>query len=371
MSAEYLCALQPLDDLLEQEWDRLALACGAAPYLRPGWFRAWMRAFKPGQTLHVLSARRAGELVLVLPLITTQLGFRAPVNAETPAFEPLCTDDDAIRAIVPRLLESARRVDVQFLPSNAKEQVLVGTAAQQGYRLKRDVIRRSTYTDVTRSWETVRNEVLKASRRRGIGRGRRELAQLGELSFTVHNGRENLQDLLTQALALEASGWKGTEGTAILSQPQTSQFYRELADWATAEGLLRLHFLRLNGKLIAFSLALEQSGVLHALKTSYDESLRRYGPGIMVHEDVLFYASEQPHLHTVEIAGEDEPHKLEFATGVHEQLKISMFSTGLVGSAAWLQSVAIDRLRAQARRHLSASTRKRVTRLARSTKLLR
>lgn len=371
MPAEEISALQPLDDSLEQEWDGLALSCGSAPYMRPGWFRAWMRAFRPGQPLQVLTVRRAGQLVVVLPLMETQLGFRAPVNAETPAFDPVATDHKAIRAVVPRLLVNAARVDMRFVPAGAAEQTMLAAAAEHDYRLTRDVIRRSTYTDVNQSWETVRGEVLGRSRRQGMARRRRELARLGELAFTVHDGKEDLHHILSQALALEAAGWKGTEGTAILSRPSTSQFYRDVSTWAANQGILRLHLLRLNGKLIAFSLNLEQSGVLHGLKTAYDERFRQYGPGIQVYDDVLSYASEQPHLHMVAISGEDEPYKLEFATGVHEQLKVSMFSKSLVGSAAWAQGVAVDRLRAQAREHLSEPTRTRVTRLARSTKILR
>lgn len=371
MPAELICALQPLDDSLEQEWDRFALTCNAPPYMRPGWFCAWMRAFRPGRPLYVLSARREGQLVVLLPLIATQLGFRAPINAETPAFEPLCQDDYAIRAVVPRLLESVRQVDLQFVPVGSTEQAIVAMAEEQNYRVRRDVIRRSTYVDVDERWETARNAVLGRSRRKGIARRRRELAQLGEVSSVVHHGKKDLTTLLAQAFSLEAAGWKGAQGTAILSRPATSQFYQEVAAWAAGQGLLRLHFLELSGKLIAFSLTLEQSGVLHSLKTAYDENLRQYGPGIQVYEDVLSYASEQPHLRTVEIAGEDEPHKREFATGVHEQLKISMFSRNIVGSAAWMQGLAVDGLRAQARQRLSASARTRMTRLARSTRLLR
>ncbi|MFP3581111.1 GNAT family N-acetyltransferase [Arthrobacter sp. SIMBA_036] len=371
MSAEYICALRPLDDSLEQEWDDFALSSDAPPYMRPGWFRPWMRAFQPGRSLQVLSAHRGGQLAALLPLNPTQLGFRAPVNAETPAFEPLSTDENATRVLVPRLLENAQRVDMRFIPVGATEQAIVEAAAEQDYRVSRDVIRRSTYVDVSQPWETVRNAVLGRSRRQDMARRRRKLAQLGEISSSVHDGKEDLQNLLAQALTLEAAGWKGNEGTAILSRPSTTQFYQELSAWAADQGLLRLHFLRLSGKLIAISLSLEQSGVVYALKTAYDENFRQYAPGIQMFEDVLTYACEQPHLRLVQIAGEDEPHKREFATGVQEQLKISMFSGSLVGSTAWMQSVAVDRLRGQARQHLSASTRRRMTQFARSTRLVR
>ncbi|MFP3686104.1 GNAT family N-acetyltransferase, partial [Bacillus sp. SIMBA_026] len=123
-------------------------------------------------------------------------------------------------------------VDMRFIPVGATEQAIVEAAAEQDYRVSRDVIRRSTYVDVSQPWETVRNAVLGRSRRQDMARRRRKLAQLGEISSSVHDGKEDLQNLLAQALTLEAAGWKGNEATAILSRPSTTQFYQELSAWA-------------------------------------------------------------------------------------------------------------------------------------------
>jgi CelD/BcsL family acetyltransferase involved in cellulose biosynthesis len=363
-TTEYTCALQPMDDALEQEWDRLALRCEATPYMRPGWFRAWMNAFRPRQPLSLLTVRRAGDLVAALPLVNTRLGLRPPVNSETPSFEPLSVDAEAARALVGPLLTHCRHIDLSFVPAGGNERDLVRSAEDRGCRVRRDVVRRSPYTRVDDDWEILRNEVLGRSRRKWMARSRRQLGEMGDLTFEVHDSRSPLRDLLDEGLAMEAAGWKGTRGTAILSRPSTAAFYKLLAEWAAAAGLLRLHFLRLDGRPIAFEFALEQSGALHVLKTAYDEEMRRYGPGILILDEGLAYASKQPHLHVSESLGEDDPYKLEFSTGVHEQLRISVFSNDVIGTAAWAWQHAVDRSQAQLRRHLPDSTRQRLVRLA-------
>lgn len=364
LGSGHTCALRPVDDALAQEWDRLAVRRNAAPHLRPGWFRVWMDAFRPGQTLSLLSARHHGELVAALPLVVTRFGLRLPVNSETPSFEPLSTDDGAARALAAALLGRFRRVDLRFVPTGAPEEALVAAARERGCRVVREVARRSPYTRVDHDWDVLRDDVLGRSRRKSIARRRRQLAELGTVSFEVHDGTGRWRDLLAEGLALEAAGWKGTQKTATLSRPSTTAFYHGLAEWAAGHGLLRLHVLRLDEKPIAFEFALEQSGVVHVLKTAYDENLRRYGPGILILDDGLGDASRQPHLHVSESLGEDEPYKLEFSTGVREQLDIAIFSNDVLGSAARAWRSTAAHARDQARRRLPESARLRLVRLA-------
>ena len=360
----HTCALRSVDAELDAEWDRLALRCGTTPYLRPGWIRAWTDAFRPGQALSLLTVRRAGELVAALPLVATRLGLRPPVNSETPSFEPLAVDAEAAAALVSPLLEHCRHLDLWFVPAGGHERALVRSSEERGCRVDRQVVRRSPYTRIDDDWELLRDEVLGKSRRKSMARRRRQLGELGDLAFEVHDGRSRLRDLLDEGFAMEAAGWKGVQGTAILSRPSTAAFYHRLAEWAAENGLLRLHFLRLDGRAVAFEFALEQSGALHVLKTAYDEELRRYGPGILILDDGLAYASKQPHLHVSESLGEDDPYKVEFSTGVHEQLRISIYADDVAGTAAWMWRQAVDRSQDQLRRRLPASARQRLVRLA-------
>ncbi len=356
--------LQPVDAALEEEWDSLALRRAATPFMRPGWFRAWMNAFQPGRTLLLLTVRRAGELVAALPLFTTRFGVRPPVNSETPSFAPLLVDAEAADTLISVLLDHCSHINLPFVPVGEQERALLLAAERRGCRVRRKVMRRSPYTRVDDDWDEFRNEVLGRSRRKWIARRRRQLRELGELTYTVHDGESPLGDLLEEGLELEAAGWKGVQHTAVLSRPSTATFYREIARWAAENDLLRLHFLRLNGKPIAFEFALEQAGVQNLLKTAYDEELRRYGPGILICDDEISYASKHPDLHLSASLGEDDPYKLEFSTGVEEQLRIAISANNVVGTAVW----TLEQARGRLGHHLSSSTKKTLVRLAQSVR---
>src|SRR5690606_22324004 len=61
--------------------------------------------------------------------------------------------------------------------------------------------------------------------RQNLRRRRRRLAEHGELGFEVITGGEEVDAALEDALAIEASGWKGAGGTAIRSRPELVGFY--------------------------------------------------------------------------------------------------------------------------------------------------
>src|SRR4051812_29727657 len=88
---------------IASEWDELANRTNASPFLRPGWFAAWLSAFADGTRPVVYAARRDGRLVAVLPLLTGRRA-RSPTNSHTPVFDLLASDAEAARTIVYELL---------------------------------------------------------------------------------------------------------------------------------------------------------------------------------------------------------------------------------------------------------------------------
>ncbi len=92
-------------------------------------------------------------------------------------------------------------------------------------------------------------------------------------------------------MTLEASGWKGAEGTAIQCDPRTRQFYDLVAQAAARDGYLSLDFLELNGKAIAAHFGFNLRGRYFLAKAGYDEAYRRQGPGQFLVNEIL---SETP-----------------------------------------------------------------------------
>jgi CelD/BcsL family acetyltransferase involved in cellulose biosynthesis len=89
-------------------------------------------------------------------------------------------------------------------------------------------------------------------------------------------------DELERGLALEASGWKGAEGTAITSAAPTHAFYSAVAAAYHERGELRLGWLHIDGRPAAFSLCLLRPGRLYQLKDGMDDGLKRLSLGMVL-----------------------------------------------------------------------------------------
>lgn len=317
-----------------RDWDALADRLDAVPWLRPGWFEAWWRAFGTGR-LAVMALWRDGRLEGVLPLRYHRSAVTSPTNWHTPQFGILAEDARSRRALLDAVFDTRpRSVALHLLDADSPDADAAAEAARRaGYRLTSRVEMRSPYIPTTGSLE----RLLKARPPGGkllgeLRRRRRRLEARGDVSVRVVTGPERLDELLDTAFRLEAAGWKGREGTAIAARPETRRFYADVARWASSRGSLRLAFLDVAGESIACDLMLEESGSLHVVKRGYDESYRRYGPGnIMMLEALrLAYATG---LESLELLGSDEPYKLQWTDLCRTRLLVQAFAPTPLGHA--------------------------------------
>jgi CelD/BcsL family acetyltransferase involved in cellulose biosynthesis len=80
------------------EWQRLAGAARATPFLRPGWFAAWWAAFGAGRP-EILALRRPGGPLLALIPLRRRLGrVLSSTNWHTPQYGMLAADPGAGKA---------------------------------------------------------------------------------------------------------------------------------------------------------------------------------------------------------------------------------------------------------------------------------
>jgi CelD/BcsL family acetyltransferase involved in cellulose biosynthesis len=182
------------------------------------------------------------------------------------------------------------------------------------------------------------------------------------VDFEVHDGGRDLAALLDEGLGLELAGWKGQRGIAVLSRPQTARFYRSVAEWAARAGILRLYFLRLDGRAVAFGYRLEQQGVVYSLKIAHAEEFREYGPGLLLKHHFLADDFRRPDVHLIDWLPGATPHKLLFASGVRPLLRLQFFSRGAVGGLERGLAAALTTAHDQARQRLSEDRRTQIRR---------
>ena len=127
-------------------------------------------------------------------------------------------------------------------------------------------------------WETH----VRSKKRKELRRLQKRLADLGTVETRVLNDTEHLSLWCSDFLALEASGWKGQEGTALGNKPADAAFFRAACAAALEAG--RLHMLRidLDGQAIAMLVNFRHGDGAFSFKIAFDEALGRFSPGVLI-----------------------------------------------------------------------------------------
>lgn len=326
--------LQDALSSLTSEWEELADAVKASPFLRPGWFDLWWRAFGTGQTC-VLTVRRQGILVGVLPLLRRGRMIASMANDHTPSFDLLAADDDAALELSHALVGlRPRRATLEYLQAERPGLHSVREAAvAAGYRLVIRDWERPPFVMLDGDWDSYESS-LDGKLRRDLARRRRRLAEKGVVDLDVQDGAKKLGELLEEGFALEPSGWKASRGTAILSSPETRDFYTGLARWGAGRGILRLSFLRLDERPLAFQFALEDSGVYYFVKGGYDPAYSRFAPMKLLLRLMIENAFSR-RLERFEFLGPPEPFKLEWTSTCHDLKRVELFDRSVISTGSW------------------------------------
>ncbi len=317
------------------EWDELVdRSAEPCPWVRPGWVEAWWRAFGRGR-LDVVTRRPAGRLAAVAPFAVRRGAMVAPANYHTPAFELVGEDDDAVRSIAADVLaRQPRRIEARFVTQGEVTARAMQEAARGvDYRLLERPLERSPYVETSGGWDAFLTG-LGGKRRRELRRRRGRLDEQGRVEVVIEDGRHRLDELLAEGLRVEGAAWKQDRGTAIASDAATTAFYTDVARWAAGRGALRLAFLRLDGRDLAFDFAMEEGGRHYLLKTGYDPTYRALAPGLLLRREMIERAFRQG-LRSYEFLGTDEPWKLDWTTSLRERIELQAFAPSAPGRADW------------------------------------
>lgn len=322
-------------DPIRAEWDALADRTRAAPFLRAGWIEPWQDAFCSGRPAYLV-LRRDGELAGVLPLQARRGTLVSPANWHTPVYGPVADGPEAAAALAAGLLAHAgRRADLWFLdPDQPGYRETERAAADAGYGTIVREIAQSPYVTVVGSFDEFMGG-LERKFRKDMGRRWRRLEEAGDVEVAFEDGSERLDELLTDGFRLEGSGWKAEQGSAIASDPDRERFYRRVAAWAAERGWLRLAFLRLDGRAIAFDFCMEADGVHYVPKGGFDVEERKHGPGQLLTHAGIKRAFELG-LDSYELLGQQDEYKRQWTATTRARLRVQAFPRRPAGSASYL-----------------------------------
>ncbi|MGM9479725.1 GNAT family N-acetyltransferase [Roseateles sp. NT4] len=95
----------------------------------------------------------------------------------------------------------------------------------------------------------------------------------------VISSPEDIAAAVERYAALESSGWKGREGTAVSRDNPQGRFYAEVMREFAARGEALVYELWLGDVLIASRMVLLRAGMAVMLKTAFQETFDRFAPG--------------------------------------------------------------------------------------------
>ncbi len=244
----------------EHLWDALA-GDSSPPTQHFIWVVALAEAYAHAGRLRLITAgQQHAPNALALLVERPGLAGRLEALEARQVFEPsdfVYAEPGAARALAESLLEHGRAVWLPRVPAESP----LPAALQAAYR-GRGLVRivptcGCPYIDLEPSWREPERQ-FNAGRRSDFRRALRHAERLGKVSFEVSApDAVELAALLDEAWAVEAAGWKGAKGSALARNARLGHFFRRYALAAARKGILRLCFMRIDGRAAAMQIATE------------------------------------------------------------------------------------------------------------------
>ena len=315
-------------DHLADEWRLLCeQAADDQPFFRPEFIRAHVRAISPHSRLAVITVREDGHLRLVLPLIEEFGTFgKIPLRKLRAPVDFNCGRFDAVRSAGP-VGDAAIRVAWQYLRTISSWDLLQLCYAQPGSTVSRLTAlaqsdgfltlhasdRPNPYVPLPREPKLLGQLPRNARLRTKLRQVKRQLADLG--GFHFHCVTKAEPESLERLFALEASGWKGLNRTAVVTKANVRHFFYELAAVAAHFGYLALYMLELNGELIAAHFALTYKGRCYSPVVAYNEAFSQFSPGHLIVSEILQDCVTRG-FDAYDITGQDQEWKMKWTTHI-------------------------------------------------------
>lgn len=126
----------------------------------------------------------------------------------------------------------------------------------------------------------------------------KKFAQEGHLSFEQFTELPEVEEAFPIFLEVEASGWKGKQGTcsAIKCHKNLSTFYLQVIQAFSGRKAGKINILRLDDKAISAQYALIVDDTCYLLKIGFDENFKHLSPGNIHLEYLLKYLEKSPEI---------------------------------------------------------------------------
>ena len=289
-------------------WERLAReALEPNPFYEPWMLLPALREFSEGQDVRVALVWQGEELAGLFPLRRVARYKGLPASALSSWLHAhclLCTPlvrSGSAHAVLQALFDwcDASFIEFRYLP-----------AGEPFHRaLQEALVARGLKPSVNRAWSRgllrKNRATISGQLRRQLAKKERRLAERGRLKHLTLQPQDDIQRWIDDFLRLEASGWKGREGSAMACTAANRRYATEIFTAAFQRGRLLMCGLDLDGRAIGRRSSFLAGSGAYAFKTAFDETLAEFSPGVMLELDNIRQLDATPGLEWMDSFTED------------------------------------------------------------------
>lgn len=316
-------ALVPLTAVDVKGWRALSeRAVEPNGYYLPGWELA-VNASAPGRTgasaLAAWSDATPAQLIGLLPVVSMWRACKVPLPALVSAhpYGTLCTpliDRDSAHEAAQRLILRARQAGARALilremsTDGPAMRALTEGLLREGLRPRVLQSHRRACLDATRDAETLLRDALGRKKLKELRRQRHRLVEHGPVRFEAARAPDEVAAALETFLKLEASGWKGKRGTALIQVAGDAAFIRRATATLAKTGQCEIAILRAGETPVAAGIVLRHGRRAFFFKLGVDERFAKFSPGVQLTLELTRHLCADPSIESADsTASPDHP----------------------------------------------------------------
>lgn len=281
---------------LQQEWEETLPSCATDTiFLTPRWQRLWWDSFGSGKELLLLALRQGPRLLGIAPLLLQ--GNSLSFLGDTDLFDyhdfivPQGGQEGFYAALTDRLEEIPwERLELASIPMDSPTLSLLPPAAQaRGWACEQEVEDRAPGLALPSDWEEYLEGLSKKDRHE-LRRKLRRLEVAGRTAYSTCAEPSAISACLDDFLSLMR---ESREAKSLFLTSSRETFFRTMAQEMADAGLLKLHFLELEGARVAGALAFDYRGRRLLYNSGFNPRYRSLSVGLLLKALCLKDAIEQ------------------------------------------------------------------------------
>jgi CelD/BcsL family acetyltransferase involved in cellulose biosynthesis len=324
---------------LKSEWNEIAPPQQVEPWKSYNWIEAAALAYSQNHLWRIITTRSNGRLTGIAPLVLKpsnqalkprQLHILGGEELKEPN-QLIACDNQSLNALIDEMAsEPVYPIRLSRISNDKKSiALLYEKFLKKGWFIKMMSLP-YPYIDLPGS-------KIKKSLKNDLRRARKKAQTLGQLGvdFSEIKDAKQLSSILNTAFSIEASGWKGGNHTAILSDQMRKHFFETYARSSLRDDIFRISFLLIDSKPVAVQYAVEAMKAYWLLNIGYDESVRSCSPGNLL-LDASIKDSLNRGLLRYNLLGKEEPWTRRWTKTTQDCVVFAAYRSNFVGAKAML-----------------------------------